>query len=203
MEQLQVVAIIATAIATIITSLVSLVRPNNGNSPAGGQQGPWNRWIYAIAAGAAAFVLSGVVFVALMLTHVGPFETRSIAITGGIGETSCLTELSGRARVPAGEDAWIFLQTEEGFYYVQGSGARPVVSGKADQDWKLPGVIVSDKFYENAPYGVIGIIIPFAESAVLQQRLAPGEPLHPDQFPRDALATERQVIRLTSSTGCK
>ncbi len=56
-----------------------------------------------------------------------------------------------------GEDAWVLLlNNETGQFYVQGPKGGPVVSGEADEDWTLP-VTVSDKYYANASYSVLGI----------------------------------------------
>lgn len=202
MDQLQAVSSIAVAISSIITGLISLVLPGGSSTPTPGTSS--HRWRNAIIASVTTLVFGGIIVGILSYFQVPPFQTRSIDIKGGLGERGCVTDLSGSARVPSGEDAWIFLQNDIGDYTVQGiGGARPIVTGKASQDWTLPGVSVSDKFYPNARYSVVGIIVPLAESAVLRQKLGDGSrPLHADQFPQDALFTERKIIKLVSPAGC-
>lgn len=196
MDSLAIVASISTAVASIVASVVTAFAATSASVQI--------RLRRAAVVLLAAIAASALVFIGLFATHVGPFETRSISITSGVGNTGCFTDLSGDAKVPAGEDAWILLESDDtGKFYIQGPpGLHAIVSGEANRHWTLPGVEISDKFYANAGYEVLGLIVTFVDSARLQAMPA-DQPLSAAAFPKNILASTRAHITLSSTRDCK
>ena len=199
MNSLLAIASVLAALAGIAAAAAVFLRPAPSGSPSVPRR-------ILISATVILFCVSlvTVVIAILSLNQIGPFETRNISITSGAGNTGCVTDLAGAAKLPAGEDAWIILQdADSGASWLQGpNGQHPVLVGEAHESWSLPGVVVTDK-YPGSPAGhtVLGIIVPFSESVRLLA-LPHGAPLAPGDFPQDILASTRAHIDVVSSKGC-
>ena len=205
MDQAQTIAGIAAGIAGAIASLASIFAVVRNGTPGSTRRA----FGLGVASTLAGVLAAAVVLGLLFQLGVGIFQERDVDITAGGGSTGCIDDVAGTATVPENEDAWVILKNEQGNFWVQNDG-QPVLSGGEKGDWELPGVIISDKFYKDAYYQLISVVIPVEESARIQRAFTELErkkmtdkSLPPDKYPSTVLKQSTVGVRLTSRLGCR